>query len=59
MPPVAVRAAKEAVNRAFEVSLEAGLEFERRAFYLLFDTEDAKEGLAAFTEKRKPSWKGR
>jgi enoyl-CoA hydratase len=59
MPPVAVQAAKEAVNRAFEVSLEAGLEFERRAFYLLFDTEDAKEGLAAFSEKRKPSWKGR
>ena len=59
MPPEAVRAAKEAVNRAFEVSLEAGLEFERRAFYLLFDTEDAKEGLAAFSEKRKPSWKGR
>jgi enoyl-CoA hydratase len=59
MPPVAVRAAKEAVNRAFEVSLEAGLEFERRAFYLLFDTDDAKEGLAAFSEKRKPSWKGR
>jgi enoyl-CoA hydratase len=59
MPPVAVRAAKEAVNRAFEVSLEAGLEFERRAFYLLFDTEDAKEGLAAFSEKRKPTWKGR
>ena len=59
MPPVAIRAAKEAVNRAFEVSLEAGLEFERRAFYLLFDTDDAKEGLAAFSEKRKPSWKGR
>ena len=59
MPPVAVRAAKEAVNRAYEVSLEAGLEFERRAFYLLFDTEDAKEGLAAFSEKRKPTWKGR
>ena len=59
MPPVAVVAAKEAVNRAFEVSLEAGLEFERRAFYLLFDTEDAKEGLAAFSERRKPSWRGR
>jgi enoyl-CoA hydratase len=59
MAPVAVRAAKEAVNRAFEVSLESGLEFERRAFYLLFDTEDAQEGLAAFTEKRKPTWKGR
>ena len=59
MPPIAVRAAKEAVNRAFEVSLESGLEFERRAFYLLFDTEDAKEGLVAFSEKRPPTWKGR
>ncbi len=59
MPPVAVRAAKEAVNRAFEVSLEAGLEFERRAFFLLFDTDDAREGLAAFVEKRTPTWKGR
>jgi enoyl-CoA hydratase len=59
MPPIAVRAAKAAVNRAFEVSLEAGLEFERRSFYLLFDTEDAREGLAAFVEKRRPTWKGR
>jgi len=59
MPPVAVLAAKAAVNRAEELSLEAGLEFERRSFYLLFDTEDQKEGMAAFTEKRKPSWRGR
>jgi enoyl-CoA hydratase len=59
MPPVAVLAAKEAVNRAFETSLEAGLEFERRAFYLLFDTEDAREGLNAFIEKRRPTWRGR
>ncbi len=59
MPPVAVLAAKAAVNRAQELSLEAGLEFERRSFYLLFDTEDQKEGMAAFAEKRKPSWRGR
>ena len=59
MPPVAVIAAKAAVNRAEELSLEAGLEFERRNFFLLFDTEDAAEGMAAFAEKRKPSWKGR
>jgi enoyl-CoA hydratase len=59
MPPVAVIAAKEAVNRAFELSLEAGLEFERRNFYLLFDTEDSDEGMAAFAEKRTPTWKGR
>jgi len=59
LPPLAVMAAKEAVNRAFELSLEAGLEFERRNFFLLFATEDQKEGMAAFMEKRKPEWKGR
>jgi enoyl-CoA hydratase len=59
MPPLAVRAAKEAVNRAHELSLEAGLEFERRNFFLLFSSEDQKEGMAAFIEKRKPKWKGR
>jgi enoyl-CoA hydratase len=59
MPPVAVIAAKAAVNRAEELPLEAGLEFERRSFYLLFDTEDQDEGMAAFTEKRAPRWKGR
>jgi len=59
MPPVAVQAAKAAVNRAEELSLEAGLEFERRSFYLLFDTEDQAEGMAAFTEKRAPQWQGR
>src|SRR3954466_9286565 len=58
-PPLAVIAAKEAINRAFELSLEAGLEFERRNFFLLFATEDQKEGMAAFVEKRKPVWKGR
>jgi enoyl-CoA hydratase len=59
MAPVAVMAAKAAVNRAFELSLEAGLEFERRNFYLLFDTDDQREGMAAFNEKRSPRWKGR
>jgi enoyl-CoA hydratase len=47
------------VNRAEELSLEAGLEFERRSFYLLFDSEDQTEGMAAFQQKRKPEWKGR
>jgi enoyl-CoA hydratase len=59
MPPLAVRAAKEAVQRADELPLEAGLEFERRTFYLLFASEDQREGMAAFSEKRAPAWKGR
>ncbi|HVQ22320.1 MAG TPA: enoyl-CoA hydratase-related protein [Candidatus Saccharimonadia bacterium] len=59
MPPLAVMAAKEAVNRAFELSLEAGLEFERRNFFLLFGSEDQREGMAAFVEKREPEFKGR
>jgi enoyl-CoA hydratase len=59
MPPVAVIAAKEAVNRAEELALTAGLEFERRNFYLLFDTEDRDEGMEAFAQKRAPAWKGR
>jgi enoyl-CoA hydratase len=57
--PVATRLAKESVNRAFETTLTAGLEAERRALYLAFASEDAKEGLTAFTEKRKPEFKGR
>jgi len=59
MPPVAVVAAKESVNRAFELPLEAGLEFERRNFFLLFATDDMHEGTQAFVEKRTPHWKGR
>jgi enoyl-CoA hydratase len=58
-PPLAVRAAKEAIDRAFELSLEAGLEFERRNFFLLFDSKDQKEGMRAFLEKRAPNFKGR
>ena len=57
--PLAVRLAKEAVNRALETDLETGLGYERRLFYLLFGTEDQKEGMKAFIEKRKPSFKGR
>src|SRR5689334_21235725 len=57
--PVATRLAKESVNRAYETTLNAGLETERRALYLAFASEDAKEGLTAFTEKRKPEFKGR
>jgi enoyl-CoA hydratase len=59
MPPLAVRAAKEAVNRAYELSLEAGLEFERRTFFMLFASEDQKEGMRAFVDKRKATWQGR
>jgi enoyl-CoA hydratase len=59
MPPVAVRAAKRAVLRADELSLEAGLELERRDFYLLFASDDQREGMTAFSEKRTPAWKGR
>ena len=58
MSPVAVRLAKEAVNRAFETPLEEGLQFERKNFYLAFASEDQKEGMAAFVEKRKPIFTG-
>jgi enoyl-CoA hydratase len=58
-PPVAVRLAKEAVNRAFELPLSEGVAFERRAFFLLFASDDQREGMAAFTEKRAPAWRGR
>jgi enoyl-CoA hydratase len=57
--PVATRLAKESVNRAYETTLEAGLEAERRALYLSLASEDAREGLTAFTEKREPDFKGR
>jgi enoyl-CoA hydratase len=54
-----VMAAKEAVNCAFETSLAEGLVFERRVFHALFATEDQKEGMAAFVEKRPPQFKHR
>jgi len=57
--PLAIRLAKEAVNNAFETYLADGLADERRAFYMLFATEDQKEGMAAFIEKRKAEWRGR
>ena len=57
--PVATRLAKESVDRAYETTLAAGLEAERRALYLSFASDDAKEGLTAFTEKRRPEFKGR
>lgn len=57
--PVAVRLAKEAVNAAFEMPLSAALAHERRLFYLLFSTEDQKEGMQAFVDKRNAEWKGR
>jgi enoyl-CoA hydratase len=49
--------AKEAVNRAFETTLAEGIRFERRVFHSLFTTQDQKEGMKAFVEKRKPVWK--
>ncbi len=57
-PPLAVRFAKEAINKAFEESLSEGLEFERRLFYFLFASDDQKEGMRAFIEKRSPQWTG-
>ncbi len=56
--PLAIRFAKEAVNNAFETFFTAGISDERRSFYFLFSTEDQKEGMQAFVEKRPPEWKG-
>jgi enoyl-CoA hydratase len=57
--PVSVRLAKEAVDEAFETPLSAGIDFERRSFYLARASEDADEGLSAFVEKRKPEFRGK
>jgi enoyl-CoA hydratase len=59
LSPVAVQLAKEAVNQSFNSSLNEGLMFERKNFYLAFASEDQKEGMKAFVEKRKPDFKGR
>src|SRR5262249_46851196 len=56
--PVAMMA-KESVNRAFETTLAEGIRFERRLFHAAFATEDQKEGMAAFADKRKPAFKNR
>ncbi|MCS6811185.1 MAG: enoyl-CoA hydratase [Tepidimonas sp.] len=59
LPRLAVLAAKEAVNRAYESPLSEGLQFERRLFHAMFATQDQKEGMAAFLEKRTPQFQGR
>ncbi|MCU0480434.1 MAG: enoyl-CoA hydratase-related protein [Anaerolineae bacterium] len=59
MSQVTARLTKDAVNKAFELSLSEGLSYEKRNFYLLFGTEDRTEGMSAFVEKRKPVWKNK
>ena len=58
-PPLAVRLIKESVSKAVDYSLYEGMQYERKNFYLLFSSEDQKEGMQAFVEKRKPQFKGR
>jgi len=58
-PPIAVRLAKESILAAFETPLEEGLALERKNFFLLFATEDMREGMEAFLEKRKAEFQGR
>lgn len=57
--PIAIQMAKESVNQAFDTHLQEGLMFERKNFYMLFATEDQKEGMDAFVDKRKANFKGR
>lgn len=59
MPRVAVRLIKDSINKAYELSLSEGLEYEKGSFYLSFATEDKREGMSAFVEKRQPQWKHR
>lgn len=58
-PPLAVMMGKDAVLKTYDMTLEAGLDAERKNFFLLFSTEDMREGMAAFLEKRPPEWKGK
>jgi len=59
MSPIAAMLAKESVNRSFETHLDEGLHFERKNFYLTFSSEDQKEGMQAFIEKRKAEYTGK
>jgi enoyl-CoA hydratase len=59
LPTLAIRAAKAAVSASQDLGLTDGLRFERDQFEALFDTEDRREGMAAFLEKRQPAWHGR
>ena len=58
-PPISLRLAKECVIKAFETTLAEGIDYERKLFYFLFASEDAKEGMNAFVEKRKPNYAGK
>ena len=56
--PLGVQMGKEAINKSFELSLAEGMAYEEKLFYILFASEDQKEGMRAFVEKRKPEWRG-
>jgi enoyl-CoA hydratase len=58
-PPISIRLAKEAINKAFESTIEVGIELERRSFYYLFGSEDTHEGIQAFIDKRQPAYHNR
>jgi enoyl-CoA hydratase len=58
-PPLSLRFIKDSVNKAVDYSLYEGMQYERKNFYLLFSSEDQKEGMQAFMERRKPEFKGR
>lgn len=59
MPPLSLRLIKDSVNKAIDYPLNEGMQHERKNFYLLFASEDQKEGMNAFIEKRKPNYKGK
>ena len=58
-PTIAVQLAKECIMKSYNTTIEDGIQFERRNFYLLFSSEDKIEGMKAFIEKRKPVWKNK
>ncbi|MFF2753659.1 enoyl-CoA hydratase/isomerase family protein [Psychrobacillus sp. NPDC058041] len=58
-PPLSLRLIKDSVNKAVDYSLYEGMQYERKNFYLLFGTQDQKEGMNAFVEKRKPNYQGK